>query len=448
MNPKDHSLSRSSLYAVIAVLVVLSFLLMLLSAYSLTQLSRSQQKLQDTAARYADIASDELANLSSDLVKAMYAGTSPQLSQIASRLAWESAAAKTALNALPASQIPLQNTERFLSHTGDYALFLSHKFVSGEELTAQERENLASLREYADRLSQKMDALACSLSAGESDKNSLGDFSFPTSEISFPTDSLQQMEDGFTGYPTLIYDGPFSDHLLNRTPKMSGEAVSKEQAQKIAQKAYSGELPSFREENSKLPCYVFHDDTSHSVAITKNGGRLCYYVTAKTDALPENLSREQAVQKAQQYLAKNNYPSMKDTYSQVTDGVMTINFAYFDAESQILCYTDLIKVQISLKDGEILGLDARGFLVNHSERDFPAPKLSAEQAKASLSPSLTVENTRLALIPSAGKNEWLTYEFLCTSPTGDKLLSYIDIDTGAERQILLLLDTPGGMLTK
>ena len=74
--------------------------------------------------------------------------------------------------------------------------------------------------------------------------------------------------------------------------------------------------------------------------------------------------------------------------------------------------------------------------------------ITVEQAQQSLSDILTVDNTRLALIPTSGQNEVCVYEFLCTSPTGDRILSYINTQTGAEEQILILMQTPNGTLTK
>ena len=139
---------------------------------------------------------------------------------------------------------------------------------------------------------------------------------------------------------------------------------------------------------------------------------------------------------------------MKDTYYETDNGVMTLNFAYYDSASQTICYTDLIKVEVSLQDGSILGLDARGYLVNHHDRTIAEPTLTVEQAQESLSDALTVDSVRPALIPSSGQNEVATYEFLCSSTTGDRILAYINSQTGAEEQLLILLQTPNGTLTK
>lgn len=225
-------------------------------------------------------------------------------------------------------------------------------------------------------------------------------------------------------------------------------AITPEQAKTIASRVTDRPLPQLRREDSVLPCYVLHDGKNNSVAITRQGGFLCYLVTAKPEALTARLSYQQAVDKAQQFLQAQGYSSMKDTYYETTDGVMTLNFAYLDPATQTICYTDLIKVEISLQDGSVLGLDARGYLVNHHQRQLPSPQLSPEQAQQMLSPLLTVDSVRPALIPTSGKNEAAVYEFFCTSSTGDRVLCYINTATGAEEQLLLLVQTSNGTLTK
>ena len=38
------------------------------------------------------------------------------------------------------------------------------------------------------------------------------------------TEGFADFEEGFDAYPTLIYDGPFSDHILEKNPKMTANA--------------------------------------------------------------------------------------------------------------------------------------------------------------------------------------------------------------------------------
>ena len=453
MNEKDTPVSSLALKLVVGFLLVLSTGLAIWASYNHMRINTYRTALQNTYLRAADLASDNLANLSSDLVKGMYVGTSSQLSMISSKMWKESSEAKSALSTLPVSDKTLENTNRFLSQAGDYAMYLSKKSASGQELSEEERSQFASLREYADRLSVQLDDLACSLQNGSLTIEQLQASDKDASAFAVHADGddrLRQLEDSFTGYPTLIYDGPFSDHLLEKTPQMTRDkpAITPEQAKAIAARVTDRPLPQLRREDSVLPCYVLHDGKNNSVAITRQGGFLCYLVTAKPEALTARLSYQQAVDKAQQFLQAQGYSSMKDTYYETTDGVMTLNFAYLDPATQTICYTDLIKVEISLQDGSILGLDARGYLVNHHQRQLPSPQLSPEQAQQMLSPLLTVDSVRPALIPTSGKNEAAVYEFFCTSSTGDRVLCYINTATGAEEQLLLLVQTSNGTLTK
>jgi len=137
---------------------------------------------------------------------------------------------------------------------------------------------------------------------------------------------------------------------------------------------------------------------------------------------------------------------MTESYYEIDDGIITINFAY--EQDNVLCYTDLIKIAVSMENGDIVSYDARGFWVNHQERNLAQPAISVEQAREVLSPQLTVENSRLALIPTGGKNEALCWEFRCEGTAGDSVLVYVNAATGTEQEILLLIEDENGVLTK
>ena len=54
----------------------------------------------------------------------------------------------------------------------------------------------------------------------------------------------------------------------------------------------------------------------------------------------------------------------------------------------------------------------------------------------------------MALIPTDGLNEVKCYEFNVTGENNQQILIYINCDTGAEEDILILLKTDGGTMTK
>ena len=111
-------------------------------------------------------------------------------------------------------------------------------------------------------------------------------------------------------------------------------------------------------------------------------------------------------------------------------------------------YADLIKVGIALDTGNVVAVDARGYLTNHCKRDLPETAVSLSKAKAKLSSELTVISTAKALIPTEYGKEKLCYEFHCRDSENQEILIYIDVETGTEADILLLLYSDGGVLTR
>jgi germination protein YpeB len=135
---------------------------------------------------------------------------------------------------------------------------------------------------------------------------------------------------------------------------------------------------------------------------------------------------------------------MVDTYYETDGGICTVNFA--GIENGVTDYTDLIKVGVALDNGEIMSLDARGFITAHYDRKAQSPAITPEKATEALSSYLTVQNTKTAIIPSMGENERFCYEFLCLSERGTQVLVYVNADTGLEEKIMLLKISDKGTL--
>ncbi|MBQ2582048.1 MAG: germination protein YpeB, partial [Ruminococcus sp.] len=109
--------------------------------------------------------------------------------------------------------------------------------------------------------------------------------------------------------------------------------------------------------------------------------------------------------------------------------------------------TDLVKVSVAMDNGEIVGYDARGFLVNHTKRSYPKKLFSNLRAQEKVSAQLEITGEQLCVIPTDSLGEKLCYEFKCKAKNGRNVLVYINAETGEEQQILLLVETATGMLT-
>lgn len=416
----------------------------------------NENKVSNRALEYSYMrAVEELStatdNINTTLEKEIYAGT-PELQQnLAEKLWRDSSTAKAALEQLPIKELQLENTYKFLSQVGNYAMSLSRKSSNGEKITEEEYENLEDLLEFSKSLSDDMWELENSINSGELSLNTVAS-AMSKSDNNSPTitESFEEFEKGFDKYPTLIYDGPFSENILNKTPKMTSGASEVSQ-KKALQKASmstgisSTDLSVVSEEAGNMPSWVFSDPKGTiTCAVTKNGGYLSYFLKSRLVST-ESLSIDQGRAKAEQFLEDLGINSMKTTYYENYNGILTVNFAYSD--NDICVYTDLIKVSVALDNGEIMGFDARGFLTNHEKRTYSTDRISPLDAEKKLSPMLTVNSRQLALIPSDGDRELLCYEFKCSNSEGRNILVYVNALTGKEEEILILYESDKGTLT-
>ena len=126
------------------------------------------------------------------------------------------------------------------------------------------------------------------------------------------------------------------------------------------------------------------------------------------------------------------------------NNIATINFAYHQGDVTI--YPDLIKVQVAMDSGDIVGFEAQGYHFSHTLRTIPSPKISQEEARKSLNERLNIINSGMAIIPTDVKTEVLVYEFK-GQVDGKEFIVYINAETGNEEDILIVLNTPNGVLT-
>ena len=223
---KDGKISR----ILVAILAGMVAVIGLWGGYTYWKNIQYRRGMENGYRRAVQEAATNLSNISTDLVKGMYCGSPAQLSQVSAKLWKEASSAKSAISVLPVAELHLDKTNRFLSQVGDYAMVLSRKSANGQKLTAEERQNFRRLREYADRLSEAVDELDDQLERGDitfADIERLVAAGVDTDDLdeNLPSivtnSSLDAMEGGFSGYPTLIYDGPFSDHLLDKEPQIA-----------------------------------------------------------------------------------------------------------------------------------------------------------------------------------------------------------------------------------
>lgn len=359
------------------------------------------------------------------------------------------------LTRIPMSTEELSQTAKFLNQVSDYSYSLSRKNIDNEELSSDDFNNLKLLHQYSEQLENTLNQLSDELTNGaiswkDLTKNNSLEYAQTVDNVSV----FSNIDSNLSQYEGLIYDGAYSDHI-NKKDKVGlvGDDISEDEAyQKV--KDFFGEDKiesiNFNQflENADIACYDFsvklkNEDNNVNVEIAKKGGSVIEMQNNR-DIQEEKISQEEANDIGKKFLDEKGFPGMKETYFTKLDNIVTVNYAFeYDG---IVAYPDLIKVKIALDNGEILGLEAQGYLNSHTSREFNEVEISIDEARENLNENLEILDEGMAIIPTEWKSEILCYEF--KGKVDDReFLVYINCETGEEEDILVILDTPGGTLT-
>lgn len=448
---------NKSKYIHITAYTILAILLIWLIYYGTTMKKRNEQLSINIENQY-NRAFTELVgyvdSIETDLNKGMLVSSASQLASLSNDIFRTSTSAKACLGQLPVSEVQLDNTAKFLSQVGDYTYVLSQNMINGGSISDEDYKNISSLTKYAGSLNKSLSELQTKIYNGEvtiapvSTSDGSGAALAASGDIF--TD-LENVEKSFSDYPSLIYDGPFSEHIENKQSILlqSAREINADEALKKANEFTNNKYKfkqSGESKNTSICAYDFCAQTKNNeicVSVTKNGGYILYYLNNRS-VKEEKLNFTDAIKYASDFLQKHGFTSMESSYFDKAGHIATINFAY--TENGITCYSDLIKVKVALDNGEILGLETNGYLMNHTARVYPEIKLSPEEANGKLNQHLTATSYNLAMIPKDSLEEVLCYEFNGTY--NDKnFIVYINAENGREEKILMLIESDEGILT-
>ncbi len=395
--------------------------------------------------RYADAESlyrrlgDDLSDAANALSKLNAAGSPAQVSLLLAEV-WRSAgSAGTALEQLPTAQGDSGGMSQFLTRVGDYAHTLLVSTLNGRTIGDEDLKQLESLKARCIELSE---AVMGEVEAGTLDTapRTVDDFYSSTKD-----------EADITDYPTLIYDGPFSES--NETSKaagLTGDTVDEAGAQAVLEDWFSGANVSADGKNEGgLPNYSFTvewEGQTMDAAVTETGGAMLYFMGAASGDLNEAPSDEESQalhEAAAAFLKEHGYGEMHPSYAQYYAGGAVLNYAAL--QDGVILYSDLIKVYIDRETKTVYGMDASHYCRNHRLRELPTPVLGEAEARERVSVDLSIESCTLALIPKTNSTELLCWE--CKGTVGETFyIVYINALTGTEEEIFRVINSEEGDL--
>lgn len=395
--------------------------------------------------------------LDAALEKVTYATTPALFATLCAQAYATAQAAQSALGELPYGNVELEQTAAFFAKAGDYAMAMA-RGTNGEGVcTDENRETLRGLAAAAGELSATLQELQLQLDGGALHPE---DVAAVEARLAAAAEdggqitggsAFQTVEADFPQVPTLIYDGPFSEHLSSRTPQMLEglPQVTEEEARRAAA-AFAGLRAEVFTPTSdgagNLPAWGFSalvDGGELYVEITKQGGQVLQMLSSRPVG-EAALSRKEGVEQAAAFLEEHGYRDMAPSYFLEGDGILTVHFA--PVLDGVYCYPDLVKVGVALDNGDVVSFEAHGYLMKHGAREPAAPAVPADEAAERVDTSLTVLSRQLALIPTGGEYEVLCHEFKCQNADGGHVLVYVNAATGQQERILLLLEDENGTL--
>ncbi|MBQ1821144.1 MAG: germination protein YpeB [Clostridia bacterium] len=394
-----------------------------------------QQRVIDAQTESAYHAlSNDLNDLNVALSKLEAASTPARLSKSFSDIRRLSAGAVRALSLLPVAHANDAGLMQFLTRTGDYAETLMDRVLGGQMLSEDELNSLGELKACCAELSESYDG---ECRAGE----------FPAPGGFYD----ERDEENITNYPSLLYDGPFSESSEEAEPMgIPEETVDEAEALRRASALFPDR--ALRLDGRTEGTIVTYDFSASDekgelcVSITERGGLLLYFMGTPTGTKndpPSDEESERLHAAASAYLEAHGFGRMEPSYAQYYAGTVVLNYAA--VQSGVILYADLVKVYVDRDTQAIIGLDAQNYRFHHRERDFSDSILTEEDALATLSDTLTLEKISLALIPKSNTREVLCYECKCTR--GETFfIVYINAQTGAEEEIFEVINSEEGDL--
>ena len=343
------------------------------------------------------------------------------------------------LSALPGGHESMEEVLAFVNRLSEYSGALMRRVAQGGSITPSEEAQLGVLLERCRALNRTVQSLdvsevaQVSLLSVRAQPDAASD---PYAAFANPTAPV----------PQLIYDGAYSQASKTPPRALGTERVDEQAALAIA-RSYVGEgrvtdVESEQGVDGEIPCWGVRVDTADAGAlhlqITKTGGHVLLMMPEYSPG-GANHTVETCRASAEEFLRTRQYGDVEPAYYQIGFGMVTFNFV--PVQSGVRLYPDLIKVQVSLETGLVIGTESNNYFRNHVPRAFPENPMTAEQARA-LIHTLEVISTRPVLIPRYGQ-EIFCYEIRGTYD-GQTYLVYLDAVTGQTQDILQVVLTDDG----
>ena len=389
---------------------------------------------------------DSVNTAENDMAKLLATTSTTYQTKMLTSVAKASNEAQISVSGLPLTEGDIFDMVKMINQIYGYTSTLSSKVAKGESLTESEIETLQDVYQNILVLKNQLNEFARRMQSGYSILDESLDNSDGTNNF---TEIFTQMNDLDIKYPTMIYDGPFSDSVVNSEIKgLAGATVSEQEAKQKIEKHFKNLVELNFEETTTGRFETFNfraknsDEETLYIQVTKIGGHILT-VSGAGDKGTETISKESAKKIALDFAKGNGIENAEVVWSDSLYNDLYLNIA--PVQNGIILYPDLVKVKINLTTGTVVGYDATTYFTNHTSRTLNKTGITESDAQSKISSEFTIKQTRKALVPLDYNREIVCYEIEATKDENTYYF-YINISNGDMENILKVIKTDNGSL--
>ncbi len=394
--------------------IITYILLGVLSLVLLIALNASQRRTaaaelaltEGTVAAVAE-ASAELEVLTLSLDKVLVTTSQRQAAKLLSQIILSADRTQVALSALPDEQGQRGAILAWLSRLGHLSQNALADLAEEDALSADAKAELSSLLSGLTLLQAELDLARRDVQTGMDAVSAL-----PATQLAPPPTAKE-----LTTYKAL----PSAEVGIGEAMQIARTFVGTDRVVSIAHAPdTAGALPAYG-------VTVQTPDVQLNVEVTRRGGKILL-MAPETASFPMMRTPEECSAAALSFLRSRGFAEMEVLYYQVYDGLCVLTCVY--VQNGVLIWPDRVLVQVRMDTAEVVGIEARSYWKNHIPRKLQTPLLTQAEARAALSPDVSVASARLCLLPIGGQ-ERLCWQFTLSREDA-AYISYIDAMTGSE----------------
>lgn len=429
----------------LTIVLVLSILGNIVLGYGLYRESKDHQAVkiavENNYQRDFLKLNDNVEQIKLQLAQSLVSASDEQLLLGVSNL-WRAVyGAINSLNALPLNAEELAETGSFLRDTAEYSYYLLRQIIiSSEGMSDGQWDKLEEFYKRAQAVQSELDKIQA-----QALKENWRFSEIDLAEDNTIAAAFRGIEEKVAAFPLLELEEGVRKIEPELQP-IEGVQISAEEALETAAEFgntfFDGDYEAkleYTADSSEISTYGARLEGKNTepiyIEISQKGGHILQMYRYQTQGR-ERLSTAEAEDAAESFLEKMGFRNLAKVDALKYDD--SLDLTYVPCQDGVYLYADMLKVMVSLENGEILSFDQSSYITHHYKREIKPPKLSKEEVVRKMNPHFQISELRLALIgDDYTRGEFLTYEVRGVI-NDEEFAVFVDADTARERRIVKL----------